>query len=72
MASSSKLPEPLTRKYQDPVEELFALVNKYDEARKREGFGSQGQDTDVLQANDANQTTSASKAHGKCFLSFFL
>lgn len=71
MASSSKLPEPLVRKYQDPIEELYALVDKYDEARKRQRLVSTSQDTDVLQANDAYQTTNTSKAHGKCcFLSF--
>lgn len=73
MASSSKLTESLTRKYQDPVEELYALVNKYDESRKRQRLVSNSQDTDTLQANDTNQTTSTSKAHGKlCFLSYFL
>lgn len=73
MASSSKLPEQLTRKYEDPVEELYALVNKYDEARKQQRLVSQGQDADALQVNSANQTTSTSKAHGKCyFLSSFL
>lgn len=71
MASSRKLPEPLIRKYQDPIEELYALVGKYDEERKRQRLVSKGQDTDVLQANDPNQTTSTSKAHGKLF-SFFL
>lgn len=71
MASSSKQREPLTRKYQDPVEELYALVGKYDEARKRQRLVSKDQDTDVLQANVAYQTTNTSKAHGKCcFLSF--
>lgn len=64
MASSSKLPEQLTRKYQDPVEELYALVNKYDEARKQQRLVSQGQDADALQVNSSNHTTNTSKAHG--------
>lgn len=70
MASSGNTPEPLTRVYQDPVEELYALVGKYDKSRKRQRLVSKGQDVDTLQDNDAYQTTSISKAPGKCcFLS---
>lgn len=67
MASSSQLPEQLIRNFEDPVEELYALVNKYDEARKQQRLVSQGQDADALQVNSANQTTINSKARGKCY-----
>lgn len=41
--------------------------------RNKERLVSKGQDTDILQASNANRTRSTGRAHGKwCFLSFLV